>query len=101
MMSFVQNDVASFTVHIKKQRENSVILYGTVHLLLPLDTLQARENKIVPLLPLQRYSPSLSKTNKTHNHGLLPDEKTEGTSPAGNYLMVVWPPYPCIIIGQR
>jgi len=59
------------------------------------------KKKIVPLLPLQRHSPSLPKTNKTQNHGLLPYEKTEGISPAGSYLMAVWPPYPYVIIGQR
>jgi len=85
-----------------KNREKTVSFYTALYIFsFPSTHYRQGKKKIVPLLALQRHSPSRPKTNKTHNHGLLPDEKPEGTSPAGSYLMVVWPPYPCVIIGQR
>jgi hypothetical protein len=47
MTRFVQNNTVSFTVHFKKKRtQNDAVLIGTIHLLLPLDVLQAGEEEV-------------------------------------------------------
>jgi hypothetical protein len=103
---FVQNDVVSFTVHLKKTESSKRCCFEWVHLLLPWTCYKQGKKKIIPL---QHLSLSLSLSLSLYNinlkidktHGLPLDEKTEETSFKGGCPVATRPPYPCVMNGQR
>jgi hypothetical protein len=86
MTRFVQNNTVSFTVHLKKK--NSKRCSFDWHYTSSSSPGRATGRGRRSLFPCNiSLSPRNPKINKTHTHDQLANEKTEGTSPTGSWII--------------